>query len=228
MNQILPFPKEKVKRVQQLRKAEGQRLFLIVSLFSFVLVAVLANEQVMKNQRPTYLISDNSERGIEQVNRAIASAQPLNLFRDVQWEHELASRLSKKEERMPASLAQKVTAMDHLRYGALAGKYRITSVGSELEPATLRVKEIEYIDSAEINDRPVQISDHKGFLIENASLLPVNFKQTTLATSQDGLETWVLLSDEGRVVGEAALRFDEGGRFLKMSVQSLDRKAASE
>ena len=228
MNQILPFPKEKVKRVQQLRKAEGQRLFLIVSLFSFVLVAVLANEQVMKNQRPTYLISDNSERSIEQVNRAIASAQPLNLFRDVQWEHELASRLAQKEGRMPASMAQKVTALDHLRYGELAGKYRITSVGSESEPTGLKVKEIEYIDSAEITDRPVQISDHKNFLMEYSTLLPVFFKQTTLATSKDGLETWELLSDEGRVVGEASLRFDEGGRFLKMTVQSLDRKAASE
>lgn len=226
MNQVLPFPKEKSKRVRQQNKAEGQRLFLTLSLFSFILVAVFSNEQVMKNQRPVYLISDNSPRSIEQINRAIASAQPMNLFRDVEWEHQLAKRLADEADRAPASTAQKVTLMDHLRYGVLAGKYHIISSGSELHSSTLKVREVEYVDSLEIADRPVRIQDHEGFLMEYRSLLPVEFKKTALAESKNGVETWSLISDRGEVVGTASLRFDDDGHFLGMKVQSLDRLSA--
>lgn len=224
-NQILQFPKEKSKRVQRLKKAEGQKLFLTLSLMSFILVAVLSNEHLMKQQRPVYLISDNSTHSIDQVNRAIASAQPMNLFRDVEWEHDLAKRLAAKEDRQPASTPQKVTLFDELRYGVLAGKYRIISA-RDLDAKGPQVKEVEYIDSQELADRPVQISDRREFLKSYGQLLPVQFAQATLAQTKDGVETWNLVSSEGKTVGEVQMRFDEAKHFLGLKVQPLDRVAA--
>lgn len=229
-NQILQFPKEKSKRVQQLKKAEGQRLFLMLSLFSFILVAVLSNEQLLKSQRPIYLISDNSSHSLERVNRAIASAQPLNLFRDVEWEHSLAKRLA-GENRLPASAPQAVTLFDQLRYGLLAGKYRISSASGSVSGSEAKgpqVKEVEYIDSQELADRPVQIADRREFLASYGQLLPVQFQTANLASTKDGVETWKLVSAEGHTVGEVQMRFDEAKRFLGLKVQSLDRHLATE
>ena len=222
MSQILQFPKDKSKRVRTQKKADGQRWFLTLSLFSFILVAVFSNEQVMKTQRPVYLISDNSPRSLEQVNRAIASAQPLNMFRDVEWEHQMAKRLGEKDiaNRVPASTSQKISLMDHLRYGVLAGKYRLISAGSELNPDTMKLREIEYIDSLEVADRPVQIDDHQKFLKQYGDLMPEGFSKSTLAKNERGEETWNLLSDKGEVVGTALMRFDDSGHFLGLKVQS--------
>lgn len=224
MTQVLQFPKEKSKRVLKLKRVDGQRAFLTLSLFSFILVAVLSNEQVMKNQRPVYLISDNSPRSIDKVNRAIASAQPMNLFRDVEWEHDLARRLAEKDGRAPASASKSVTLMDHFRFGALAGKYRIITTGSDAGSA--KIGEVEYIDSLEIADRPVQIRDHGKFLMQYRSLLPVEFSSLELASKSEGAETWSLISDSGREVGRAALRFDENGNLLGLKVGPIDRVSA--
>lgn len=230
MSQILQFPKDKSKRVRAQRKADGQKWFLTLSLFSFILVAVFSNEQMMKNQRPVYLISDNSPRSLEQVNRAIASAQPLNLFRDVEWEHSLAKRLGEKDEsnRMPASTAQKISLLDQLRYGVLAGKYRLISSGSELQPDNMKLREIEYVESLEIADRPVQIEDHQKFLKQYGSLLPTGFSKSVLAKNERGEETWHLLSESGQIVGRATMRFDDGGHFLGLKVQEEATRVSQE
>lgn len=235
MGQILQFPKEKSKRVTRaLRKKNSrQGAFLTLSVFSFILIAVFSNEQMMKNQRPVYLISDNSPRSLEQVNRAIASAQPMNMFRDIEWEHRLAERLG-QTQRVPASTSQKLTMMDHLRYGVLAGKYRIISKGSELNPSQLKLSEIEYIDSLEISDRPVQIEDHQRFLSRHADLLPEGFAKSVLQKNERGEEVWSLLSHDGKRVGTALMRFDDNGNFLGLKVQpehqdgSLSERVSSE
>ncbi len=221
MNRVLPFPKEKSKRVRDRKRIEGQRLILILSLCSFILVAVFTNEQLMKNNRPIYLIADNSSHGLEQVNRAIASAQPMNMFRDVEWEHELAKRLADKADRQPASISTKPTLLDHLRYGELAGKYHILSSGDSSQ-----VAEVEYIDSTEISDRPVRIKDREGFLLKYGKLLPIEFTKTALVETKDLVETWSLISGQGKTVGKAKLRFDESGQFLGLKVQEMNPVSA--
>jgi len=78
MKKVIPFPQARSKRVKALMKTEAQRLFLSMSLFSLILVAVFSNDHLMSSQRPVYLISDNTNPlNVERLNRAIASAQPV-------------------------------------------------------------------------------------------------------------------------------------------------------
>ena len=217
MKKLLQFPKEKSKRAWALKKAEGQRLFLSMSLFSLILVAVFANEQMVRTERPIYLVSGNTQGPdrLDALNRAIASAQPVNVFRDLEWEHQLAKKLGREIEdgRQPASISQKITLMDDLRYGPLAGKYRI--IASE----QAGVAEIEYVDSSEITDKPVQIGDAASFLSKYRSLMGGGFETAALSYQGQGREEYQLLGADQNPVGRASVEFDGEGNLLKLSIQ---------
>lgn len=233
MKKVIQFPKEKSKRVWALKKLEGQRLFLSMSLFSLILVAVFANEQMMRNERPLYIVSTNTQgpNRLEDLNRAIASAQPVNVFRDLEWEHQLAKRLGKDssdtaanlETRQPASVSQKLTLMDDLRYGPLAGKYRIRSVSS-VSPADgetngPRVAEIEYVDSSEITDQPIHLQDTGRFLMKYRELMDIEYSNAGLAYEADGTEMWQLFDQEQRLVGRAHVKYDSDGHFVSLQLE---------
>lgn len=221
MKKVIPFPKEKSKRVWALKKLEGQRLFLSMSLFSLILVAVFANEQMMREQRPVYVVTNmQGPDRLDALNRAIASAQPVNVFRDLEWEHQLAQRLgAPNADRQPASVSQKVTLMDDLRYGPLAGKYRIRSIDSVGAP---KVAEIEYIDSAEITDHPIHLSDAQAFLMKYRSLMKVEYAQAKLAYQADGQQSWQLIGHDQQLVGRAEIKYDSEGHFLGLAIQTAE------
>lgn len=222
MKKVIPFPKEKSKRVWALKKLEGQRLFLSMSLFSLILVAVFANEQMMRQERPVYVVTNmQGPDRLDALNRAIASAQPVNVFRDLEWEHQLAQRLGSKAaaDRQPASVSQRVTLMDDLRYGPLAGKYRIRSIQSVDAP---KVAEIEYIDSSEITDKPIHLSDAQAFLMKYRSLMNVDFAQAKLAYQADGQQSWQLIGQDQRLVGRAEIKYDSEGHFLGLAIKSAE------
>lgn len=221
MKKVIPFPKEKSKRVWALKKLEGQRLFLSMSLFSLILVAVFTNEQMMRQERPVYVVTNmQGPDRLDALNRAIASAQPVNVFRDLEWEHDLAERLgTSSSDRQPASVSQKVTLMDDLRYGPLAGKYRIRSIDSVGAP---KVSEIEYIDSAEITDHPIHLSDAEAFLMKYRSLMNVEYAQAKLAYQADGQQSWQLLGPDQRLVGRAEIKYDSEGHFLGLAIEKAE------
>lgn len=221
MKKVIQFPKEKSKRVWALKKLEGQRLFLSMSLFSLILVAVFANEQMMRNERPVYVVTNmQGPDRLDALNRAIASAQPVNVFRDLEWEHQLAERLgSGSTDRSPASVSQKVTLMDDLKYGPLAGKYRIRSIDSVGAP---RVAEIEYVDSNEITDHPIHLTDAEGFLMKYRSLMNVEFNQAKLAYQADGKQSWQLIGQDQKLVGRAEFKYDSEGHFLGLAIERAE------
>lgn len=213
--------KEKKQGAWALKKLEGQRLFLSLSLFSLILVAVFANEQMMRQERPHYVTTNmQGPDRLDALNRAIASAQPVNVFRDLEWEHQLAQRLGKeKTDRQPASVSQKVTLMDDLRYGPLAGKYRIRSIQSVDDT---KVTEIEYIDSAEITDQPIHLSDAQAFLMKYRSLMKVDYAQAKLAYQADGKQSWQLIGQDQQLVGRAEMKYDSEGHFLGLAIQTAE------
>lgn len=224
MNGVIEFPKHKSRRVITEQKVNAQKAFLTLSVFVFIMVAVMSNEQVTKNQRPVYLISDNSNVNLANLNRAIASAQPVNMFRDIQWEHDLAKRLAEQSglERTPAAIhSGDPSDMDQFRFGLLAGKYRIKA-NQDANKFGHQIQEIEYIDSVEISDRPVQIDDRKSFLLENRSLMAVAFDSASLKSQAGDQEIWILKSASGQTVGEALVYINEDNRFLGLKVQATD------
>jgi hypothetical protein len=221
MKKVIQFPKEKSKRVCALKKLEAQRLFLSMSLFSLILVAVFANEQMMRTERPVYVVTNmQGPDRLDALNRAIASAQPLNVFRDLEWEHQLAERLGQgSNDRQPASVSQKVTLMDDLKYGPLAGKYRIRSIDSVGTPL---VAEIEYVDSNEITDSPIHLTDAEAFLLKYRALMNVEFNQAKLAYQADGQQSWQLIGQDQQLVGRANFKYDTDGHFLGMAIERAE------
>lgn len=225
MTKVLEFPAKQSKKVRQAQRMQNQRIFLSMSLFSFILVAVFSSEYLLKNERPVYLISDNSSTdSLQQMNRAIASAKPILLFRDVEWEHQLAKKLAaeKPSERSPASIAQKVNLLDHLRFETLAGKYRIISSSDPLDSKTLKIKEIEYVDSLEVTDRPLHLPGPADeFLSRYADLLPAGFQRSVFAGQKDGKEVWNLVSSDQKIIGKAYIQYNDAKQFLGLKVQEL-------
>lgn len=218
MGKTLQFPKSRSKRVRALVKSEGNRLFLSMSLFSLILVAVVSNDQLMKSQRPIYLVSDNvhSLDQAEKLQRAIANAQPVNTFRDLEWEHSLAKKLGKTADRSPASISSNVTLMDELKYGPLAGKYAIRTMAAQD-----MVSEIEYISGDETTDSPVRISDAKSFLMKYKNLMAIAYANAELSYTADGQEVWQLVDADSAPVGRAKMSYDNKGNFVSVKFEKL-------
>ncbi len=230
MRKVLQFPKARSKRALALQKLEAQRFFLGMSLFSLTLVAVFANEQIMKVERPVYVVSNQynptlNEQSASQFDRAIASVQPVHVFRDLEWEHQLAKRLGSKtidSGRSPASVGGRVTLMDDLKYGPLAGKYSIRSIASAGSADTeSRVNEIEYVQSDEVTDRPVRLTDTRSFLMRYKSLMKVQYANAELAYQTEKEEVWQLFDGSQNMVGRAHVSLDGRGQLLGMKVENL-------
>lgn len=207
-----------MKKVKKQQKAEAKTAMVSLSIVSLMLGALLLNETFSKSIRPVYIISDN--HNIESLNRAIASAQPLNPFRDVEWERTLAKKLgtdTSLENRNPASVGRAVSSADQLRFGPLAGKYHLVDQANSTTTAS-RIKEIDYIDSLEATDRPVFI-DAAHFLKEYGNVLAVNFEQFEPANSTGRVQDFRLLDNKRNVVGAATFTVDDEGRFLSLKVR---------
>jgi hypothetical protein len=205
MAKLLKFPKP-MSRVQ---KREARRFALSLSILSVAVVALSLSETLNNRNRPTYILAGSSDR-MSQINRAIASAQPYDLVEDVKWESDLAHKIANGGRR-PASLGQEPSALDQLRFGPLAGKYRISEHASQ-------VREIEYVDSDDVSDRPVFVNDRQAFLQENKKLLSIGFATARMESQEGQTEVYQLLDQKGQPVGKADFRFDESGRMLSMKV----------
>lgn len=219
MGKTLQFPESRTKRVRALVKSEANRLFLSMSLFSLILVAVFSNENMMRDQRPIYLVSGNEHnpQQIEQLNRAIASAQPINSFRDLEWEHKLAQKLG-TNERSPASISQNITLMDDLKYGPLAGKYMIRTTASR---DLAQVSEIEYVRNDEVTDSPIHLADSKTFLMKYRELMAITYSNAELSYQSDGQEVWQLTDRNQNLVGRAKMSYDDKGNFVAIKFEKL-------
>lgn len=209
-----------MKRVKKQQKKAAYHAVLSLSLVSLMLGALMINDSINRAQNPRYLVSDNTNSSdLQNLNRAIASAHPMNPFRDLEWEKKMADRLSKDqlEDRTPASIGRAVSSIEQLRFGPLAGKYRL--LDKSIAQVT-KLQEISYVESSEVNDRPVFL-DPQQFLKDYGSLLAVDFSMFDRANpSQHQIREYRLLNSSKQVVGTAAFIMDEEGRFISLKVRS--------
>ena len=103
--QVKMFPKEKSHKLEALYRAQNKRVAAGLSVFSLIFVMMLIVESGYRRERPQYVTMTE----IQKLNRAVASAEPMEIVEDVIKEHDIANRLSKKA---PAVLGQRGTSLD--------------------------------------------------------------------------------------------------------------------
>jgi hypothetical protein len=196
------------------QKKQVKKLALSFSILAIVVMALSLNEKINSANRPQYVLAGSPDR-LDKLNRAIASAEPVDIVEDVRWEHDLVGKLDSVDHRQPASLGQRPSQIDDLRFGELAGKYRISEKSSHIQ-------EIEYVDSTDVADRPIFVRDRGGFLQDHNSLFFVKFeslKREPASTAQS--EIYRLFDKTGNPVGQAAFLLDDGGHFISLKVQEV-------
>lgn len=225
---VLSFPNHRMKKGEKIRRAEAKQVVLSLSLVSLIMGAILMNDSIAGHNRPTYIVSDNSDAGrIDQLNRAIASAHPMDPFRDLEWEKQLAKKLGdNSEERKPASVSRRISSVDELRYGPLAGNYRLVASTTADEKSKTEaqpgIKEIEYVDPVDVATKPV-FMEPEAFLNKYGSLLSISFDtfHPTSVQAQNSVKEFELLKDK-KVVGVAQFQMDSDGKFLGLKVRTAD------
>lgn len=214
-----------MKKAQKQQKTSSRQAVVSLSMVSLIMGALLLNDSLIRAQSPQYLISDNTSGSeIQNLNRAIASAKPMNMFRDLEWEKKMAEKLGQDslETRTPASVGKTATTLEQLRFGPLAGKYHVLSQPAE-KPAAIH--EISYVDSTEVNDRPIYL-DPDSFLKQYGSLLSVDFSLFDRANpAQNQIREYRLLNSSKKVVGTAAFIMDDEGRFISLKVRSASENS---
>lgn len=215
-DKVIQFPKRKSKGAEIYRKAEAKQIFLSLSIVALVVASVMVNDNVTSREKPVYIVSDNS-RQLDQINRAIASARPHNPMSDIEWEHSLAKKLGNEPEvtlRYPASVAKKLTLLDQLRYGPLAGKYRIVNVD-------FRVEQIQYVESLDTGDQPVKINPEQ-FLKEYGEVLAIPFAKSEAYSVTPQGAVYRLFTADGQPVGLAKFQFDAEENFIGLTLSAVE------
>jgi len=192
------------------QKREAKRLALIVAVMSVAVLSLTLNEKLHSDSRPQYVLAGSADK-MNQLNRAIASAQPLNIIEDVQAEHDWVKKINEYDRR-PSSIGERPSSADQFRYGQLAGKYRVSEKGNQ-------VSEIEYIDSSDVSDRPIMVQSSHDFLIDNKEIFSVKFSKAEVDTKNPKDEVFRLFNESGQVVGRAAFQFDDSGHLISLKVQ---------
>lgn len=204
---ILTFPVKKAKRVMRMQKQQAQKAVLSLSLLSIVFAVVFANEHILKANRTERIIAGGDSNF---VGRNVASAGNLDPMRDIEWEHSLAKRLAKNGLRGPASVAQKASPMDELKYGFFEGQYQFLS-------AKPNVTSIQF--SGSIGAQPKVVGAIPTFLTEHKSELGLSYKSIRKVASQDVFkETYELLNEQGRVGSKVEVSLDAQNGLLSMHI----------
>ena len=217
MKNVILFPEKQMQKVKKQKGLETRNAILSLSLASLMIGAVLLNDTVARPRNALYIVSDNGTP-VEALNRAIASAKPMNPFRDLEWEKTLAKKMghdkvSVTEDRIPASLGKSASKMDELRFGSLAGKYSLGGTESS-------ISEISYIDPVDSNENPVFLDPEK-FLQDYGALFTIHFDLYDKANpAQTNVREYRLLGQDKKVVGTAAFTMDDSGKFLSLKIRS--------
>lgn len=218
---VLTFPKNRMKQAEKFKKAEAKQIFLSLSMVSLIMGALLLNDSLAGRNRPMYIVSENSSSHLQQLNRAIASAQPMDPFRDLEWEKQIANKLSPNpaaDDRTPASVSRRISSMDELRYGSLAGNYRL--VDQAQTEAKAGIREIEYVDPVDVMSKPVFL-EPEAFLNKYGQLLSVSFDTYKASVQKDSTKEYELIKDQ-KVVGVAQFQMDTDGKFLGLKVRTSE------
>lgn len=204
---VLAFPANKAKRVMKMQKHQTQRAVLSLSLLSIVFAVVFANEHILKANRTERIIAGGDSNF---VGRNVASADGVNQMRDIEWEHSLAQRLAKNGLRGPASVAQKASPMDELKYGFFEGKYQFLNSQPHLTS-------IQFAGA--IGSQPKVLGQVSRFLDEHKSELGLSYKSIRKVASVDAFkETYELLNETGEVRSKIEVNLDAQNGLLSMHI----------
>lgn len=220
MKNIIEFPESKSQKAKKEKRQNAQQAILSLSMVTLIMGALLLNDSVQK-KNSIYIVSDNSNSGdFQNLNRAIASAQPMNPFRDLAWEKSLAEKLSRESAtlREPASISKKVDPIEQIRYGILEGKYLV----HELRTSDgLKISELQYKDSDDITAGPVVLSPEQ-FLKSYGDQLAIKFSSFDRSNhmSQDLVQEFRLLGQQKEVLGLVSFAVDEEGHLISMKLKS--------
>jgi hypothetical protein len=193
---IIQFPKEQSVRVRMQDRAFQKKSVLTVSLLSVIMVSLLGNQIISKNQ------NQNVGSG-----RGIASFNTQDSVQNVKWEHALAEELSKSKG-LKAYYAEKPSLNDELIFGHLAGKYRVVAEDGKL---------ISLEAFADMKDEAIEITKRESFLSKYNKAFSVQFDQVALIQSSAESEDWTLVKN-GQPVGKAHFEFDSNGKLDSLKI----------
>ncbi|MCB0414632.1 MAG: hypothetical protein KDD50_09875 [Bdellovibrionales bacterium] len=166
----------------------------ILFIMSFINSSLLDNRDMGKN--PQF-----GARGVASINQ-----------RDLEWEHQLAAKLS-VNERGIASIGYQPTLLEKLQFETLEGKYFLSFENG-------KIRHIEY--SAHAQRNPNYVNNRELFLQKNRNLISQDFdqveKKETKIEDQFIVENYTLMKDE-KIVSSAQFKLDKHGRFLGLSIQ---------
>ena len=207
-NKVLEFPVEKAKAkksevVESNEEATfSKSQFVSATSLFVVLLFAAVNTSVFSGHK----------RDVQ--SRGLASLGELEeVTRDIRWEHALASHLANKPmQRSIASIGQRTTKKDALLVSLLHNKYSVKFeqgkiVSIQLPPDAL--------------DRPEYIDGHK-FLSKHKSLMSIQYASAKMINEKREenrkFETYDLLSQSQKTLGQVQFEMDKFGRMISMHV----------
>jgi len=199
-NKVLEFPKAQSIRKRLLDRGQDQKAVLGLSLVSVLVMTVFLNEWIVKSQ--------NGIENAASLGRGIASFEENNALENIQWEHDLAQRLSQEKDSAKSLLAAKPTLKDELVFGFLEGKYS-TRVSNN------KIESFEFADPM-ANEQPLIIKVKAEFLKIFKSVFSVNFAKVQLDRKEAKREVYKLLGAGNQSLGLALFDLDDQGRVLAL------------
>ena len=199
---VLEFPKAQSIRKRLMDRSQDQKAVLGLSIVSVLVMTVFLNEWIMKSQSGIDAVSGN--------NRGLASFEQLSSVESIQWEHELAQKLSQEKDVAKSLLAAKPTLKDELVFGFLEGKYRTKMTND-------RIQSFEFTEAHA--DGPLVIKEKGEFLKIFKSVFTVAFAKVQLERREGKVEFYKLLSASNQSLGQAQFSLDDEGRVLSLVIQ---------
>ncbi|MBK9322042.1 MAG: hypothetical protein IPM97_03620 [Bdellovibrionaceae bacterium] len=202
-NKVLEFPESKSVRKRLMDRNQDQKAVLGLSIVSVLVVSVFLNEWLVKSQA-----------GVDAIvgaNRGIASFEEMGSVESIQWEHELAQKLSQEKSTAKSLLAAKPTLKDELVFGFLEGKYRTHLSGN-------KIQSFEFLDQRN-SDQPLVIKQKEEFLKIFKSVFSVSYAKVELDKKEATLEVYKLIGPSSQAIGQAHFVLDEQGRVLSLKIQ---------
>ena len=210
-NKVVQFPSHKIKKSQKETivnpeppVAKSQRGSLLISLFATVMIATILTSHLNQGSKDEASLAEG---------RDLASAE---VHRDLEEDLLLARKIARQSLREPASRGREPSAEDILRHGELAGLYRLSfGEGGALTG----------LDYASQPGNERFIEDRAQFLVRNADLIRVDFKNPeltkTIPSGDKVLEVFELKSKSGEVKARVHFEVSKQHRFYSMKVENI-------
>lgn len=199
-NNVIQFPQKQSLKKRMQDKVQDQKAVLSLSIASVLVMSLFLNQ---------WLIGGRDENGGATREIASFNGAAQNVKQDIQWEHELAKKLSEKDLEDPSKLADKPTLRDDLIFGYLQGKYG-------MKVADNKIQSLEFID-AQNGEQPMVIDKKVEFLMSYQEAMGFKFDQVSLNHKEQGEEVYTLL-DHKNIVASASFKLDDQGRVTSVHI----------